>query len=88
MSIIDLNMARVEREEDNEKVSVAELLRLALKDVTSGEIANAKRAVILVVREGADKSWKLESYRCGLNRPEEIGLLTTFVHERVEDWIE
>jgi len=88
MGIIDLNMARVEREEDNTKVGAEDLLRLVLKDITSGEIKNVKRAAIVIVREGEDGVWEPVSYRCGLNRSEEIGLLTAHTHQRIADWME
>ena len=88
MSVIDLNLARVDREDDNKKVTVEELLRLVLKHVSDGQFKNAKRAIVCIVDEGEGESpdWVLEGYRCGLERHEEIGVLDTFKAMRIRDW--
>ena len=90
MTVVDLNIARVEREQDNKKVSVEELLRLALKDVITGDVKNAKRAVLILVSEGEgeDPAWVFEGYRCGLNRMEEVAVLDLFKVMQIKKWME
>ena len=88
MSIVDLNTARVEREQDNKKVSVEELLRLALDDVVKGEIKKPLCAFICIVDEGDGDNppWTLQGYRCQLSRHEEIGLIEVFKAQQIGKW--
>lgn len=88
MSVIDLAIQRIEREPDNAKVSVEDLLKLALAHVQAGEYKNPKSAIIVIVDEGEgdDSSWTLEGYRCGLHRQEEIGLLEAFKIKQIDKW--
>ncbi|MGE5510353.1 MAG: hypothetical protein ACM31O_03765 [Bacteroidota bacterium] len=74
---IDLAMARVEREEDNRRVSVDELLRLALKDVKASDDRGAEpvRSMVLIVRQKPNGSESLDTYRCNMSRLEEIAYL-------------
>ncbi len=72
---VNLGMERLRRAPDNTKITVEELLALALDDVRKGEY-NATKAIIVIVDEISDDgSSSVESYRCGMNRAEEMGWL-------------
>ena len=88
MSVVDLQMARLERETDNTKVSVEELLRLALKEVTDGDLKGATRAFMCIVVEGEDRRETLEGLRCGLSRSEELGYIEAFKMQSWKHWVE
>lgn len=74
MKVIDLDMQRIEREPDHRKVSVVDLLRLALKDATEGETKGATKAMIIVIEELEEKT-EVVRYRCGVSRSEEVAHL-------------
>lgn len=83
MTVVDLNIKRIEKEEDNSKVSVADLLKYALHDIETGEITNPTRAVLLIVNEFED-GMTIENYRCNMSRVEEIGYLALHHHNQIE----
>ena len=87
MTVVDLDMARVEREEDNKKVSVEELLRFALKTVRE-EKRKPKAAFVCVILEEDDGRLSLDGFRCQVSRAEEIGYLESYKQQQIRKWME
>lgn len=83
----------MERETDNQKVSVEDILRLALKEVRDGTVGqqpNAKpiSAVMCIIVEEEDGRHTMTGYRCGLTRLEEVGYLDLFKAQQIRKWQE
>ena len=91
MTIHDLNMARIEREDDNTKVTPEQLLALALKHLQNGEVGKVKEAkpiaaFLCIIMEEPDGGQTLEGYRCGLKRDQEIGYLEVYKQQEIRRW--
>ncbi len=91
--VTDLRLARLERDGNNKKISVEDLLRLALKDVATGRIGDSPQArpvscFLCIVVEESDEVWSTVGYRCGLSRQEEIGLIELYKAQQVRKWQE
>ena len=86
MSVIDLDLARIEREQDNTKVSVEDLLRYALKDVVNEKSSKPLSAIICIVSAEPDGRHTVTGYRCNLSRCEEIGYLDMFKAQQLAKW--
>ncbi|HXF89575.1 MAG TPA: hypothetical protein VNK48_14560 [Xanthobacteraceae bacterium] len=86
MTVVDFDLARIEREQDNKKVGVADLLRYALANIDKGEHKDAKRAILCIIEEHEDGRVTLDGYRCGLSRLEEVGYLEAYQAQRLRAW--
>ncbi len=84
--ITDLTLARLERETYNHNASVSDILRLALKDANGGETSGSTKAIILVFHED-EKTTQIVSYRCGMNRAEELGYMDAAKWESWTKWM-
>lgn len=73
---VDFHIERLRREADNANVSVRDLLSLALADIDDDAYKNPSRAIIIIIDEVEDNGGiAVETYRCGMTRPEELGWL-------------
>lgn len=81
----DLSLARLRRENDNTKVSPAELLRLVANEIERGLI-NPNRMMVITIEPRPDNQSRIDTYRCGVTRAEEIGYLELARHKRMADW--
>lgn len=88
MTVIhDLAMARVERETDNSKVSVEQILELALHHVRTDQTdGKPVAAFICLILEDEGRSQTMKGYRCGLRRDQEIGYIELFKQMQIEKW--
>jgi hypothetical protein len=84
----DLAWERKKRADDNDKLTPAELLRMAAEDLERGDYPHATRCIILIVEEPEDKNMRspVHGYRCRMTRAEEIGYLEMWQHSTIERW--
>ena len=91
MTVHSLSIARAERENDNTKISVEQLMELVLHHIREGKVGKSEQskpaaAFVCIIIDEPDGTRELESYRCGLGRAEEVGYIELFKHIRVERW--
>lgn len=86
-TIEDFHIERLRRETDNKNVTVRDLLAVALADVDRGDYKNPKKAMVIIIDEvEEDGSSTIESYRCGMTQPEEIGWLEAAKQHTWKRW--
>jgi hypothetical protein len=77
---------RVRRQTDCEQTTVADLLATISDDVARGEFNNPKRMAIIIVDQQENGNEEISTYRCGMNRAEEIGYFDRAKRDRHLDW--
>lgn len=82
----DIRIERARRLDDNSKISVRDLLALALADLERGDFKNPARAIILIVDEPEGEPGTTNSYRANMTSPEQVGYLQTEIIAVIERW--
>jgi hypothetical protein len=83
----DFHIERLRRNPDNKDVSVRDLLALALADIDRGDFQKPTKAIIVIIDEvEGDGTSTVESYRCGMTRPEELGWLEAAKQHTWKRW--
>jgi hypothetical protein len=80
--VTNIAVARARRETDNTKTSPVDLLELVLADLREGKIKPDAMLVMYAIRDDGNIV-EFGSYRCGLKRLEEVGLLQTAVNTEI-----
>jgi hypothetical protein len=89
MTIVDLDLARIKREDDNKKITVEDLMRLILDDLKTGDIDGKPVAAFVCVISDLDNGCQeLTGYRSGLMRHEEIGYIETYKTQQIKKWMD
>lgn len=83
---VSLAIKRVEKSTDNTKNSVIEVLEFALAELKSGKVTANKMLLLLVQQDPV--SFEIESYRAGVTRIEESGMLAIFQHRHLRRWMD
>lgn len=76
---------RIGQETDNTKVKPVELLQQMISDIESGEL-NCDGLLLIAFHRPTDADWRIESYRCGLSRCEELALLDLEHERHIRHW--
>lgn len=84
-NLTDIERARINRADDNSKVTVRDILRAALDDLDRGELVASSCLLIFVDRPEVG-DWSLESYRANITRDEEVSTLTMAQHRALHRW--
>lgn len=84
-----MSAMRVEKQDDNTKVSVLDLLRAVANDVESGDI-EASSVVIIAAHlpETTGEMWRFNTYRAGVTRSKEVMILDLAHHKAMRDMVE
>lgn len=85
MTIEDFKLAKLRKETEAKNVSPRELIQLVAGDLDRGDYPDATKAIVIIIRE-SEGGMKLETYRSGLNRSEEIGHMEMWKANRLDDW--
>lgn len=86
MSVSDLDFERKKRTNDNLELTPRDLLRLALGDLDKGDYPRPRKCLILIVDEDDEKRLRLNPYRSGMTRTEEVAFLEIWKSERIDAW--
>jgi len=87
MTIADFSLAKIRQEQDCTKLDAGQLLRLAMDDIETGVYQNPAIAIVVLTDKLPDGSQEISSYRCGLNRAEEIGYLHMAIQKALDGWV-
>lgn len=88
VNVKDLSLERARRCDDNTKVSVKDLIAMVADDIERGELKDATRAIVIIIREPEDKNEIVttDSYRCGMSSAEQVGYLELEKSDAIKRW--
>ena len=86
MTVTDLKLERARRIDCALDMKPDQLIQIVTDDFERGEYKNATAMIVIVIvdEEGDDKV--IESYRCGVDRAQEIGYVQAWLAMRLQDW--
>lgn len=73
------------KNDDNTQFTVIQVLEQALDDLKSGR-EKANKMVLLLFDIDPGKSLEVGSYRAGVSRLDEAGMLAFFMHRHIANW--
>lgn len=82
----EFERARLERIDDNMKITAVELMKLLIADIESGKV-KIDGIVILTALRPDNGRWEFETRRAGMTRDQELVALTMAKDRCIRNWL-